>query len=897
MRGKSGLWLWISVLLLVAVASPLYPQFAGGTGTEDDPYLVGTPAQLSNVRNARTCFFLQIADIDLNVPPYNQGNGWTPICSSSSVSFYGTYDGGNHFIRNLFQNRQVMGSGLFGYTSGAHLKNILLAEANVSSTSVDVGLLLGSGVNTTIEYCMVTGSIFGMVRIGGLAGKCESCDISFCQTNCCLELESLYGGNFIGAAYNSTLSSCSSSGRVYQGSGMYKGGFIGYSQVNTISNCHSDTSIDGDGGAHSGGFVSHMYAGTVANCYYSGTSLNPDTNGCGFASIGYPPQITNSYWDTEASGTTVSAGGLGRTTDEMTYPYAANTYENWDFTNVWAADSINTVIGGYPYLRGFTDTGIVANPVFSHHSGYHSSPIMLTIVSYTPGATIHYTLDGSEPDEHSSVYTTPLYINGQTIVKTFAAKVNWVNSLTVTAGFCAHSFPGGSGTSYDPYLVTCPDDLYSVRYFLDAHFKQTTDIDMNVTPYNTGSGWEPIAAWNVYDDVFSGNYDGDGFQIANLFIDRNSGYSGLFGAIWLGVVKNINLSNVNITGGYDGTGGLAGCCDDATVSRCSVSGDITGFYAGGLIGSVSDSQVSNCYSTAAVTSEHAGGLVSYLAQSTMTNCYSRGPVYSTDNGLVGGLIAEIGNNSPVIHSYWDVQTSGTINSAGGEGRTTDEMTYPYAANTYVNWDLNWVWHSDADYINDGYPYLYYNRTVSPPIIDHTTPEPGLPVTVWMQCSTWGAVIYYTLNGSEPDENSRLYEQPFFVEANEDSTATIRARAFRDGFTPSYISSVTVHWDTIVFDDEDVLAVTEPYCKVYPNPFNPETTISFNMPEPGDVRLGVFNSRGQKVKVLADTRYPSGDHSIGWDGRDSSGKALGSGVYFYRLETGKHKLTGKMILLK
>lgn len=84
----------------------------------------------------------------------------------------------------------------------------------------------------------------------------------------------------------------------------------------------------------------------------------------------------------------------------------------------------------------------------------------------------------------------------------------------------------------------------------------------------------------------------------------------------------------------------------------------------------------------------------------------------------------------------------------------------------------------------------------------------------------------------------------------------------------------------------------------PNPFNPVTTIDFRLPEPSRVTLAVFNIRGQLVRTLVNETRDSGLHSVTWDGTGGSGHALGSGVYFYRLQTGDgNGITRRMILLK
>ena len=84
---------------------------------------------------------------------------------------------------------------------------------------------------------------------------------------------------------------------------------------------------------------------------------------------------------------------------------------------------------------------------------------------------------------------------------------------------------------------------------------------------------------------------------------------------------------------------------------------------------------------------------------------------------------------------------------------------------------------------------------------------------------------------------------------------------------------------------------------YPNPFNPETTISFNIKNSGDVKLSVYNIKGQLVKTLVNDHLESGNHSFVWNGKDNKSADVSSGVYFYRLNTGKNSVTRKMILMK
>ena len=84
---------------------------------------------------------------------------------------------------------------------------------------------------------------------------------------------------------------------------------------------------------------------------------------------------------------------------------------------------------------------------------------------------------------------------------------------------------------------------------------------------------------------------------------------------------------------------------------------------------------------------------------------------------------------------------------------------------------------------------------------------------------------------------------------------------------------------------------------YPNPFNPTTTISFDLPEESRVSLTIYDITGRKIRVLADGRYPAGTHRVVWDGTDSRGQAVASGVYAYRLTAGKYMTTRKLLLIK
>ena len=84
---------------------------------------------------------------------------------------------------------------------------------------------------------------------------------------------------------------------------------------------------------------------------------------------------------------------------------------------------------------------------------------------------------------------------------------------------------------------------------------------------------------------------------------------------------------------------------------------------------------------------------------------------------------------------------------------------------------------------------------------------------------------------------------------------------------------------------------------YPNPFNPSTTIAYSLPADSEVRIDVYNVKGQLVKTLVDGYVSAGDNYVVWNGRDNSNREVASGLYFYKLSTGAEVETRKMILVK
>ena len=103
--------------------------------------------------------------------------------------------------------------------------------------------------------------------------------------------------------------------------------------------------------------------------------------------------------------------------------------------------------------------------------------------------------------------------------------------------------------------------------------------------------------------------------------------------------------------------------------------------------------------------------------------------------------------------------------------------------------------------------------------------------------------------------------------------------------------------TLVGEELDVLPLVFELAPNYPNPFNSQTSIRYQIGETDLVRLAVYNLAGQKIKLLVNEEQPPNNYQVGWDGRDDYGREAGSGVYFYELQTSKRSSTGRMVLVK
>lgn len=325
------------------------PAFTGlGSGTSGDPYQITSWAQLSEVNDYLSSYFILMNDLNSSTTGYdtyasssaNGGSGWIPLgdyATSSSNSFVGSFDGQNYTISDLYINRTAYYQGLFGYLgSGAEIHNLGILNVNFS----------------TMSY------------VGAVAGYSSSSVNVF---------------------------EVFSNGTIYM-TNSYGGGLIGYVSLGTISDSYSKVNVSG---SIVGGLIGRAaYSPTINKTYSIG---NVASGSYGGGLIGYgAAACTNCVYDTNTSGQSDTNGGsVPKTTEEM---MSIETYENWSIVAVsQEADghanhlyTWNIVNGSsYPFLSWEYTEGVIDTtpPTFT----YIPSSAILTYGSETLGVNFSAT--------------------------------------------------------------------------------------------------------------------------------------------------------------------------------------------------------------------------------------------------------------------------------------------------------------------------------------------------------------------------------------------------------------------------------------------------------------------------------------------------------------------------
>ena len=228
-------------------------KFAGGTGTESDPYQISNGAELAylaqQVNGGTTyagSFFTLTADIQLNndaVP--TSGNQWTPIGKPGKfrkppIPFSGAFDGQGHTVSGLYIESTATCQGLFGYIgTGATVQNLIVTGTVSVNSNIAGGIAGKVETGVTVTDCGFRGTVSALAYVGGIVGNCAGTVIN------CYNLGSVSG------IQDSPLN--------------VAGGIVGNGSGATVSNCYNFGTVNAEGSGTAGGIVG---SGTAQNCYY-----------------------------------------------------------------------------------------------------------------------------------------------------------------------------------------------------------------------------------------------------------------------------------------------------------------------------------------------------------------------------------------------------------------------------------------------------------------------------------------------------------------------------------------------------------------------------------------------------------------------------------------------------
>lgn len=361
-------------------------EFAGGSGTQHDPWLIATAAHLDNIRNYLGAVhadkhFLQIADINLGTAPWNEGNGWMPLGTASN-RFHGKYNGNGYLVSGLYINRPQTGSiALFGFVGNeGMLANMHLVNAEVVGASQIMGTLAGTN-SGIVSNASATGSISGGYRVGGLVGENNPGTVEYAFAD--VEVSAVSGriGGLVGFNVGGTVYQSHAVANV--NGGWYVGGLVGRNVGGHIAQCYATGNISGgnsvgglvgdteggivinsyatgnaNGGMAVGGLTGYLWQTSVQSSYAIGAVGGGNFDHGGLIGYNFGGSITNSYWNTETTGQAGSAGGTGKTTTEL---LDEDTFTGWDFQSIWSMVQGDS----YPWLQ-WQQTGGGHNFPFKH---------------------------------------------------------------------------------------------------------------------------------------------------------------------------------------------------------------------------------------------------------------------------------------------------------------------------------------------------------------------------------------------------------------------------------------------------------------------------------------------------------------------------------------------------
>jgi hypothetical protein len=342
-------------------------EFAGGQGTETDPFEINSCQMLQGMNKNLDAHYELVENIDCSdTRNWNDGKGFDPVGgdSFSSKFFNGSLDGRGKKISQLYINRSSVPVGLFSDTRNGLVKNLTIDEARIVSTDA-AGTAAGFGgefgENTEFRNIKSSGNVSGDTPVGGLVGSYGRVVSSRFEGN--VSGDKNTGGLIGGGA---PFVEKSSSNATVRSVGGLAGGLVGFASSTTIiknSSTFGSVKITGSNADRCAGGIAGGWSGSSTDLSDSFAAVEMSTtSGClsGVTNALVPSTISDTYWDTQRSGVAVAdnddgnvPGAEGLTTSEMQgpTPRCQGTMSGLDFRNTWAANES----AEYPQLKVFVD--------------------------------------------------------------------------------------------------------------------------------------------------------------------------------------------------------------------------------------------------------------------------------------------------------------------------------------------------------------------------------------------------------------------------------------------------------------------------------------------------------------------------------------------------------------
>lgn len=557
--------------------------FAGGKGTENDPWRIENAEQLAylaqqvnNGTDYEKAHFLLVSDLDLS------GKEWTPI-GTGGKSFWGGFDGGGHTITGMTITGDGDHVGLFGEcrnftTPSSYIKSVTVKRANISGHS-HVGAIAGEGANISDCYS-IENTICAAWCVGGICGSLTG-NISGCYNSSSVSGNSTAGGIMGSASYEKTVGVveyCYNIGAVtVRQQDSYVGGITGASAHRyNISNCLNCGKITGNGKNVGGiaGSTDSNYMNFIGNCYY-----NSDLNNAG-----------------------VGEGASDKVIPLTTSQLCGALPEGLDST-IWKEGSVNIS------TAKATDTG----SRFGTATGTYINLTKVADIKETKTAPVpvynYVTTNGDDWDIYTLITTAEEFAAiGKDTTKWSA---NYVLGNDIDVSGVQLSSIGDPGT---PYTGKFSGDGHTI-----GHVNMTGNClglfggIGNINGQIAESGKVMLLAANGV--IVSTSNTETGGICGNLSVGE------IYGCSFTGTVK-----------GYTAGGICSNAGQNTIISQCFFAGDVQGeYYAAGICGYSPFKVIDHCISIAAVTSDKdCAGIVNSGDYGT-TNCYFNNDICKADD--------------------------------------------------------------------------------------------------------------------------------------------------------------------------------------------------------------------------------------------------------------------------